>query len=172
MCYDPASEADDTNPAVVAFDTLNSLGYRVATVLSGFSFHNIRDDQPQGVPDRIDHLAEILSFLANGAGDPTVVTPECAFANHLAQNYPNPFNPVTTIRYSIRQKGHVSLKVYNVAGRLVRTLVNETQNPRAEGFAVAWDGVNDSGERVSSGVYFYRLVAVDFIKTRKMVLVQ
>jgi hypothetical protein len=172
MCYDPVNEADDTNPAVVAYDTLNSLGNRVATVLSGFSYHNIRDDKPQNVPDRIDHLAGILSFLANGVSSPTIVRPAKTFRNNLAQNYPNPFNPVTTIRYSIRQRGHVSLKVYNVAGQMVRTLVYETQNPRVEGYATIWKGLNDSGESVSSGVYFYRLVAKEFTITKKMVLIR
>jgi hypothetical protein len=165
-------EADDTNPAVVAFDTLNANGYRVATVLSGFSFHYVRDNRPQGVPDRADHMYHIITYLENLVNEPTVVKPGSHYPNSLSQNYPNPFNPVTTIRYSIRQRGHVSLKVYNVAGQLVRTLVNEIKEPSPEGFTASWDGKNNSSELVSSGVYFYKLVAKNFTETKKMVLLK
>jgi hypothetical protein len=166
-------ESDPTSSAIVAFDTLNSNGNRVATVLSGFSFHFIRDDRPAGIPDRADHLRDILVWLGNPIGDPTHADGELpAIENSLSQNYPNPFNPVTTIRYSIRQKGHVNLKVYNVAGQLVRTLINEIQNPRAEGYTVSWNGENNIGEFVSSGVYFYKLVAKNYSQTKKMVLLK
>ena len=64
------------------------------------------------------------------------------------------------------------MKVYNVAGQLVRTLVSEKKEPRAEGYIVTWDGMNDSGEHVSSGVYFYKMVSKNFTQTKKMVLLQ
>jgi flagellar hook assembly protein FlgD len=91
--------------------------------------------------------------------------------NHLAQNYPNPFNPQTTIAFSIKESGRVRIDVYNVAGQLVRTLLDET---RAAGSYsdVSWDGTDEREQRVASGVYFYRLTADRFIQTRKMVLVQ
>jgi flagellar hook assembly protein FlgD len=95
-----------------------------------------------------------------------------AFANHLEDNYPNPFNPTTTIKYSIASSGHVSLKIYNAAGQLVRTLVNEEQAPRAEGFAVTWDGTSNQGQPVASGVYFYKLATEGFSQTKKMALLK
>jgi flagellar hook assembly protein FlgD len=89
----------------------------------------------------------------------------------LEQNYPNPFNPATTISFSLRKRGRVELVVYDVAGRRVRTLVS---GERSTGvlYRVVWDGKNDEGQAVASGVYFYRLVADDFVDTRKMVLLQ
>jgi hypothetical protein len=90
--------------------------------------------------------------------------------NSLDQNMPNPFNPATTIRYSIAQDENVSLVVYDVAGRQVRTLVENRQ--RADVYKVTWDGVNDHGERVASGMYFYRLAAGKFVETRKMMLLK
>jgi FlgD Ig-like domain len=92
--------------------------------------------------------------------------------HHLAvtaQNYPNPFNPSTTIEFTVRERSKVSLKIYNVAGQLVRTLVDGDRAPGAV-HKVAWDGRNDAGTTVSSGVYFYKLVTSDFTQTRKMVL--
>ncbi|MFQ5510666.1 MAG: T9SS type A sorting domain-containing protein [Candidatus Krumholzibacteriia bacterium] len=90
----------------------------------------------------------------------------------LHQNFPNPFNPSTTIRYWIAKQGPVTLTVYNVAGKHVRTLVKAVQRPAATGHIVRWDGRNESGEYVSSGVYFYRLVTRDFTQTRKLVLLR
>jgi len=91
-------------------------------------------------------------------------------SNGLAQNVPNPFNPTTAIRFSIASDELVSLVVYDVAGRRVRTLVNERR--RADIYKVIWDGRNDQGQRVASGVYFYRLQAGKFTKTLKMLLLK
>jgi len=94
-----------------------------------------------------------------------------AFA--LSQNSPNPFNPSTTISYSIPEnvlEMAVKLSVYNIRGQLVRTLVDGSQGPGA--YNVNWDGADNLGRKVSSGVYFYRLVAGDFISTRKMVVLK
>ena len=79
---------------------------------------------------------------------------------------------MTTIEYSIRESGRVSLKVYNVAGQLVRTLVDAEQERRVEGFTARWDGRDNAGQSVSSGVYFYKLVTPAFTDTRKMVLLK
>jgi flagellar hook assembly protein FlgD len=66
----------------------------------------------------------------------------------------------------------VSLKIYNVAGQLVRTLVDEQQAPNTAGLAVTWEGVDDAGREVASGVYFYRLVTKSFTQTKKMVFLK
>jgi hypothetical protein len=91
-------------------------------------------------------------------------------ANRLEQNVPNPFNPTTSIKYSITEDADVRLAIYDVAGRHVRTLVEQRQ--RANVYRVVWDGVNDQGDRVASGVYFYKLVAGTFTSTRKMMLLK
>ena len=83
----------------------------------------------------------------------------------LAQNYPNPFNPSTAINYTIGAKAHVTLKVYNVIGQEVATLVNESMNPGTY-------SATFSASNFSSGVYFYRLAAGNFIQTNKMVLLK
>jgi hypothetical protein len=95
-----------------------------------------------------------------------------AYRNHLGNAYPNPFNPNTTIEYAIRERGHVSLRIYNVAGQLVKTLVDEVQEPTAGVRTVLWNGRCDTGRPVSSGVYFYRLDAPGFRQTKKMVLLR
>jgi hypothetical protein len=89
----------------------------------------------------------------------------------LHQNKPNPFNPMTTISFDLARDSHVSLKVYDVAGRLVRGLANENMTA-GFGKQVVWNGLDNAGKRVSSGVYFYRLVSADFTATKKMVVMK
>ena len=88
----------------------------------------------------------------------------------LSPNYPNPFNPSTTIRYEIASRTKVELRVFDVSGALVRTLVNESKAPGA--YSLEWNGRDDKGTAVSSGVYFYRITAGDFSDVRKMTLVK
>lgn len=100
-------------------------------------------------------------------------SPSLPKAFSLSQNRPNPFNPSTTISYSIPDNSPeiiVKMSVYNIRGQLVRTLVDDSQGPGS--FTVNWDGTDNTGRKISSGVYFYRLVAGDFISTRKMVVLK
>jgi len=88
----------------------------------------------------------------------------------LYHNYPNPFNPYTTIRFDIPKFSNVSLKIYNILGQEVKTLVSGKLAPGE--YKILWDGRNDYGIRVSSGMYFYRIIAGKFIQTKKMVLLK
>jgi hypothetical protein len=88
----------------------------------------------------------------------------------LAQNYPNPFNPSTRVAYALTAGCRSVLRVYDITGRLVRTLHDGWQE--AGFYGLDWDGANDAGRRVSSGVYFYRLEAPGFTRTRKMLLLK
>jgi hypothetical protein len=138
---------------------LTDVGYRLIAVDSsslasdpaeevGFMFTDVTENQDHTLPEQIS----------------------------LEQNYPNPFNARTAIVYHLpnigAQPAPVKLTVYNALGRLVKTLVNERQQP---GEHVAyWDGLNESGQTVSSGVYFYTLnvSGLDFARSRKMVLLK
>ncbi len=88
----------------------------------------------------------------------------------LRQNYPNPFNPATRIEYMLEKSCHVSLKIYNVTGQLVRTLVDEHQKSGSS--SIIWNGRDERGRRVASGVYFYRLEAGEFVTSKKIVLLR
>ncbi len=90
---------------------------------------------------------------------------------HLAQNFPNPFNPSTTISFGVRELNkHVALKIYNTKGQLVKTLYSGTAD-RHE-YHLVWNGTDESGASISSGVYFYRLHTDESTLTRKMLLIQ
>jgi flagellar hook assembly protein FlgD len=91
----------------------------------------------------------------------------------LSQNYPNPFNPSTTINYDVPEEEgqiQVTLSVYNIRGQLVKTLVDVSQGPGS--YNVNWDGTDREGRKISSGVFFYRLVAGNYVSTRKMVVLK
>ncbi len=91
-------------------------------------------------------------------------------AFELYQNYPNPFNPSTTMRYNLPKAGQVSLKIYNTLGQEIRTLVNGVRPAGTN--EIIWDGKNNSGNSVSSGIYLYRLKAGNFTLTKKMTLMK
>ncbi len=88
----------------------------------------------------------------------------------LLQNYPNPFNPITTIQYSLAKREFVSLKIFDITGRLVRTCVNEVKGPGKNQFV--WDGRNNSGKQVASGVYFYFIKTSSKSISKKLVLLR
>ncbi len=88
----------------------------------------------------------------------------------LAQNRPNPFNPSTTIGFTLTEAGRVELKIYDVAGRVVRTLL--TRDCDAGEHSAVWDGCDDRGHRMTSGVFFARLQLDETTLSRKMVLLK
>jgi len=88
----------------------------------------------------------------------------------LSQNYPNPFNPSTTIEFALPRSGEVRIDIFNILGRRMRTLVDRVMAPGRH--LTTWDGRDDSGEEVASGVYFYRLESQDFVETKRMFLMR
>jgi len=88
----------------------------------------------------------------------------------LSQNYPNPFNPSTTINFVVPTNQHVNLTVYNILGKKVKTLLNKELGSGAQ--TACWNGRNESGNRVASGIYLYRLETDNFVKVRKMILMK
>jgi hypothetical protein len=99
-----------------------------------------------------------------------IETPSVIYTTYLENNYPNPFNPSTTISYSIANSGDVNISVYNIRGQLVRTLVNETLD--AGMHSVVWNGDNNLGRSVGSGIYLYKLETSDNRIVKKMLLMK
>ncbi|MCA9731995.1 T9SS type A sorting domain-containing protein, partial [candidate division KSB1 bacterium] len=102
------------------------------------------------------------------SGIETVGVAEPANAFELLQNYPNPFNPETSIQFTLSRAANVNLTIYNIAGQKVRTLLDETLNAGSN--AAVWNGKNEAGENVSSGLYYYRLRVQNQIAVKKMML--
>jgi hypothetical protein len=155
--------------AAIASSQLNAGGYNVNTMWFGFSWQFVRDDVRSTPMDRFEIAHDVLTFFGDicNCDITETVTPK---AYRLAQNYPNPFNPSTTIRFDMKEKGLVTVKIYDVAGRLVRTLVNEVRDAGA--YSAVWDGRNNLGVDVASGIYFYRMETKGFGATKKLVLLR
>jgi hypothetical protein len=147
-------------------------GGMVRVVLSGFSYHVIADETPGFPTARIEHLRDILVWFGHTIDEPTSIDGSAALTYYLDDNYPNPFNPSTTIQYGLEQRSRVLIQIFNVAGQLVRTLVDAEQSPHSGGLSTTWYGNDERGHPVASGVYFYRLSAGNFVKTKRMVLLK
>ena len=88
----------------------------------------------------------------------------------LYQNYPNPFNPITSLRYDLPNDGLVNITIYDMMGRIVKTLVNSSQTAGYK--SVQWNATNDKNESVSAGLYLYTIKAGEFSQTKKMILLR
>jgi hypothetical protein len=109
----------------------------------------------------------LLDAFGSFADDESSSLPQ-SFA--LAQNYPNPFNPSTTIEYSVMQDCHVEIIVFDLLGKRVATLIDK---PMARGiYTTVWNSIDENGNSVSSGIYFYKITAGDFTDSKKMILLK
>ncbi|MBD3342170.1 MAG: T9SS type A sorting domain-containing protein, partial [Candidatus Lokiarchaeota archaeon] len=121
-----------------------------------------------GKPEIFQHVANLAQWQPVTAvkNNP----PEKPLTFHLYQNYPNPFNAGTKITYHLSGAGNVSLKIYNIRGEEIRTLIDEYQNSGMH--TTSWNGKNDQGHPVSSGVYICKLKSVDYIRAVRMVVLR
>ena len=126
------------------------------------------------VADSVDYTAAFFNSMDNcieacflASNDEINQLPQ---AFNLYNNYPNPFNPVTTLRYDIPENSHVTITIYDMLGRQVKTLINQTQDAGYK--SLIWDATNDYGKPVSAGIYLYQIQAGEYISTKKMVLLK
>ncbi|MDZ7362583.1 MAG: carboxypeptidase regulatory-like domain-containing protein [candidate division KSB1 bacterium] len=171
------------NAVVQALDN----GVVIAAVLTGNDGHFTLDEMPAGE-------FKISATSANGDAEQTVpvavgngrnaanvelilgttsvqaTTAEIPAKFELEQNYPNPFNPETSIKYHLPVRTNVTLRIYNALGQEIRTLVNTLQD--AGVYSATWDGKDNNGRQLATGLYLLRLEAGDFVMTRKMAMVK
>ena len=174
LCFAPfidsvATTPDFQTPPVEPGDTLKTSIHVFTDLVSiGTAYVQIEVGTFRNPEDRY-----VLDFVATT--DPAVSVNEIEFVSSykLYQNYPNPFNPSTKINYSINEPGLVQLKIYNVLGVEVASLVNEFKNAGSYTVEFSAKGGSASGgnaAQLSSGVYFYSLSVNNFTQTRKMIL--
>jgi len=113
------------------------------------------------------HFTVTISYSEMGTDNEEGTLPS-QYALH--QNYPNPFNPVTTISYDLPENGLVNITIYDMLGRQVKTLKNQTQDAGYR--SIVWDATNDYGKPVSAGIYLYQIQAGEYMQTKKMVLLK
>ena len=142
-------------------------------VAEGYVVHNRKPDKKLdiGLNSAQEENLKGSTYYFSSENDAVVEeAPPTPNTFRLSQNYPNPFNPTTTIRFDLPKAVHVRLYVYNVHGQLIATIVDQYM---AEGQKeVSWAGKDNGGLAVSCGIYFYRLIAGNFVQTKKMALLR
>ena len=152
----------ESTETYIQYDWINKSSFLLASAQSqnGETNPNFTNAQGFGVLDTI------TTSPPTSVDDPNGIPS----GFELSQNYPNPFNPETVITYQLSQNGRVELAVYNLLGQKVRVLLNEIKSVGT--YEARWEGTNDHGEVVSSGVYIYRLQFGEFERTKKMIFLR
>ena len=171
LTWEESVDADFDYFSVYRSDNPDALGSLVGTT-TGIEF--VEENVPNG-----DWYYQISATDFNGnEGDYTVASIVVGIGDDnnlpnefsLEQNYPNPFNPSTSIEFALPQTVDVSLKIYNIRGQLVKTLVDGSK--AAGRYSLTWDGTDNFGSRVASGTYIYSIKAGEFVNNKKMVLLK
>ncbi len=162
----------DTFPAaVVRTDAAN--GFQITTL--GFGLEYVTDgpgkDALSGLANRLGIIAAAMEEMEVEPSGPGTGIAEVEARNALSLPHPNPFNPMTTVEYSVEAGGRVLAEVYDLSGRLVRTLL-DSEVPAGTAGRLVWDGTDSRGAACASGVYFCRIQAPGLGATRKLVLLK
>lgn len=190
--YDPAILNYQSFSSLYKIDGYTVLGYEKQQGTSVFTFFSNKELNGTITPGEIYFRINEMSFTEtnvktkytlNGKetlsgptltvspnGVTEVVDEEMPSKFEVYQNYPNPFNPTTKIKYTVPDAGFVTIKVYNILGQLVNTLVNNEMNSGV--YEIVWNGKNNYGSQVSAGVYIYRVTAGKNIAVKKMILIK
>jgi len=163
---------DISNPAApVLADEFDTSPYQTETGAEVYSgAYNAYPFAPSGIVYVADHPTGLYLFSVEGHTGQVTAARAAPPGTTLAQNFPNPFNPSTSIAFELARRERVMLRVYDVRGRLVQTLVDEALAAGAH--TASWSGVDASGQAVASGVYYYQLDAGPASLTRRMVLLK
>jgi hypothetical protein len=158
VIYRAVNDTVDTNdPRTIRFLSLNDTTQFVDPISPNFQYNYIVT-----AVDRLhnESAPTKIGYIVTGVGERIAALP---YEYRLDQNYPNPFNPRTTISFTLKQTGGTTLKVYDLLGREVATLVDGVTSTGNH-------SITFSGEQLSSGVYFYRVISGSFVETKKMIL--
>ena len=162
ICENPGSIVD-----------LSNIDFGMCEMVLGFGWINNHCSLISGcgfIVDNVNYSDFVYSSLFDCISASTLDVSEKISPStfYLYQNHPNPFNPITQINYQLSKNSHIKIEVYDMMGKLVKTLVNEFQSPGYR--SIKWNGQNFENQKVSSGVYFYSLQSESFSATKKMIL--
>lgn len=144
-------------------EMVTATSYQLTNLINGMQYivaiTAVYDGDNESDPITLDFL-----YTGTGAGNDLNVSTK------LIGNYPNPFNPETMISFNLSEAGHVTIEVYNIKGEKIKTLVDGEYTPTEH--SIVWNGKDDNNKSVSSGVYFYKMKADNFLQTKKMILMK
>jgi len=161
-----ASTDDPTTEEIDGFTEDNEMSFRFWDSIDNIEIElTITEISGDEIFTSLGTSVLCLEIMTTGISDDPIPA-----VTKLDSNYPNPFNPSTTINFSIKESGHVTLEIYNIKGQKVKTLVNDVKN--AGYHSAVWDGTDDNRNPVSSGIYLYKMNEGNQIMLKKMLLVK
>ena len=161
-----ATKADFSNAVTV--NNVSAQAKKVENLNAGsLYFWRVQSKTAGG---KTSHYSSVGSFVANKVTSVDKSDTKIPTSFSLSQNYPNPFNPTTTISFGLPKESYVTVRIYDLMGREVKTLVSE--NKKAGAYEVQWRGDNNFGQSVATGTYLYRISAGDFVQAKKMILMK
>ncbi|MFA7418577.1 MAG: FlgD immunoglobulin-like domain containing protein [Melioribacteraceae bacterium] len=167
LVYDLELSKNKDMTSAMLISNLDQSNYKVTNLLSNQRYYwRVRSKTNTGLISDYSYKGEFNTGSATDGGEKLLLPTQF----ELAQNYPNPFNPSTVISFSITQNSFVSLKVFDILGREVKTLVGKEMS--AGNYSVNWEGDDNIGNLVTTGTYIYRITAGNFVSSKKMILVK
>lgn len=167
LTYDLEISKNKDMASALLINNLEQPNYEVKNLeLNSNYYWRVRSKTSDGAVSEYSYKGEFNTGSVTSVGKDEELPSEF----NLAQNFPNPFNPTTKISYTLPSNSFVSLKIYDMLGREVKTLLNQDMN--AGVYSVDWNGVDNFGNKVASGTYIYRIVAGNFTLSKKMVLLK
>ncbi|HJY63624.1 MAG TPA: ammonia-forming cytochrome c nitrite reductase subunit c552 [Ignavibacteria bacterium] len=163
----PPVGVDSVSWQMIGADTLNPDHLKIKKAY--YNYLLVEEEGSEGMHNP-KFAIDVLVYSRQAIIGIIPISNEVPMRFELTQNYPNPFNPTTYINFAIPKQSDVTIKIYDITGREVKTLVNQKMIPGT--YKVDWQSDNNAGKIVSSGVYFYRIIAGGFTDTKKMVLVR
>ena len=164
------SESENFSTLTLDLDNIESLTKNVDGLTSGKTYYwRVSSKDEKGNYSSYSREGKFKISSVTGIGDETFssLIPD---KFEVSQNYPNPFNPSTTIKFGLPEAAFVSIKIYNILGQEVKTLLNAERS--AGTYTLQWNGDNNFGHQVTSGTYIYRVVAGNNVVTKKMILLK
>jgi len=153
---------------VATYTDLSTVGLDIPWDFVGNPFDDTSNEDYWDIDGSINNGYPYLANPLTEIYDEEII--EITEVSKLIGNHPNPFNPSTTISFSIQNNSNIELSIYNIKGQKVKQLVRDQFSAGEQ--SVVWDGRDENSKSVSSGIYFFKLNAGDFEKTKKMILIK
>ncbi len=155
---------DFSNPQIIR--NIHTTNYILENLNPNTKYYwRVQSKNIEGEKSNYSYMSEFVTGKVT-----EVSSKEFNYSFNLFQNYPNPFNPSTTIKYVLPKNSYVTLKIYDMLGREIKTLVNKEQNTGS--YEVQWNGEDNNGNKVASGTYVYRIIAGDYVSSKKLILIK
>ena len=161
------SQYPDMSNPVISQDNITGFKKVISSLKGGRYYWRVQSKTSNG---KFSNSSKVEAFTIGTITDVKHESNAIPVSFAVSQNYPNPFNPSTLINYSLPKSSLVTIKIYNILGQEIKTLINSEHQPGY--YSIQWNGDNNYGHSVASGIYIYRVTAGQYAKSMKMMLLK